>query len=116
MSSAARVPMPVGEHLIVTVAAGLADRDALFDVLCKAFEFPGHFGRNWDALFDVFSDFSWHPRAQRLAHVTVRHADTLPGLTAEQRETYRTLLADVINDRSSNSEPPSFAFQFPTRG
>lgn len=39
----------------------IATKAALLDALAKAFHFPGHFGRNWDALLDCLTDFSALP-------------------------------------------------------
>lgn len=35
------------------------DKNRLFAALAKAFRFPAHFGKNWDALNDCLTDLSW---------------------------------------------------------
>ncbi|MBV6409762.1 MAG: barstar family protein [Burkholderiales bacterium] len=39
--------------------AGVGSKDDLFARLATALEFPGWFGRNWDALADCLGDLSW---------------------------------------------------------
>ena len=39
--------------------AGVAEKGALLDRISSALQFPGWFGRNWDALEDCLSDLSW---------------------------------------------------------
>lgn len=39
--------------------AGVAEKGALLDRISAALQFPGWFGRNWDALEDCLSDLSW---------------------------------------------------------
>jgi RNAse (barnase) inhibitor barstar len=51
----------------------LNGKAALLRALAAAFAFPSHFGHNWDALIDSWSDLSWLPAA---GYVTVLlHAD-----------------------------------------
>ncbi len=39
--------------------AEVRDKDALFERLATALEFPDWFGHNWDALADCLGDLSW---------------------------------------------------------
>lgn len=39
--------------------AGVAEKGALLERISAALQFPGWFGRNWDALEDCLSDLSW---------------------------------------------------------
>lgn len=43
-------------------------RHEALDAIAKALDFPGWFGRNWDALEDCLGDLSWRPGA---GHVLV---------------------------------------------
>jgi Barstar (barnase inhibitor) len=41
--------------------AGCVDKEELLARVAAALEFPGWFGRNWDAFFDCLADLSWLP-------------------------------------------------------
>ena len=41
--------------------AQLKDEGELLGAIALAFDFPGYFGGNWDALLDCLSDMSWAP-------------------------------------------------------
>ena len=45
----------------VVDAAKLRSKQELLTSIAQAFDFPGHFGHNWDALLDCLSDFAWLP-------------------------------------------------------
>jgi hypothetical protein len=40
-------------------ATDLRTPSDIFDTFSETFEFPGYFGRNWDALAECISDLSW---------------------------------------------------------
>ena len=45
---------------VLKLDAGRArGKNGLLGLLAKAFKFPAHFGRNWDALHDSLTDLSW---------------------------------------------------------
>jgi hypothetical protein len=46
-----------GTHLVHIDAVGLATPEGLFEGMAAALDFPGYFGRNWDALYECFSDY-----------------------------------------------------------
>ncbi|QFQ95942.1 barstar family protein [Streptomyces phaeolivaceus] len=51
--------------------AGVTDKPGFMERCVRAFELPGYFGRNWDALADCLADLSWAPPARgRLVEVT----------------------------------------------
>ena len=70
-------------------------RAALFDEVARVLRFPGHFGRNWDALTDSLRDAT---AAGRVALV-VEHAEELLG--DEPPERLATLL-DILADASGS--------------
>jgi hypothetical protein len=66
---------------------------ALLDELARAFEFPAHFGWNWDALEDSLTDLEWlRGTGYRLA---VHAADRLLARDSSGYATFLALLADV---------------------
>jgi hypothetical protein len=50
---------PQGIQARVLDGARLSGKADLLRALAAAFHFPGHFGHNWDALIDCWSDMSW---------------------------------------------------------
>jgi RNAse (barnase) inhibitor barstar len=51
----------VNIHARVIDGAGIGGKADLLRALATAFQFPSHFGHNWDALIDCWSDLSWLP-------------------------------------------------------
>ena len=50
---------------IITVPAGVTEKNALFSFYAVAFIFPGYFGYNWDALEECLRDLgNWWPEGQ----------------------------------------------------
>ncbi len=50
-----------GVHGRVLEGASLKNKADLLSAVAAAFQFPGHFGNNWDALVDCWSDMVWLP-------------------------------------------------------
>jgi len=50
-------PSSPATHLVHIDAAALGTPEGLFDAMAAALDFPGYFGRNWDALYECFSDY-----------------------------------------------------------
>lgn len=49
----------------------MRNKSALFDEFSAAFQFPLHFGENWDAFYDCISDLQWlEPRADYIIAIT----------------------------------------------
>lgn len=65
----------------------IRDKPKLLKAVAKAYELPGHFGHNWDALLDCLSDFHWLPAKGYVC--ILLHADKLK---AADPQTYRTFL------------------------
>lgn len=66
---------------------------ALLEELARVFEFPPHFGRNWDALEDCLTDLTWRPGAGYWLFVYA--ADRLLADDPPSYDAFLTLLADV---------------------
>jgi len=65
-----------------------ATKRGLLSALARAFDFPSHFGQNWDALEDCLTDLEWLPAAGYL--LVIADADRL---LAGHEEDYRTFVA-----------------------
>jgi RNAse (barnase) inhibitor barstar len=71
----------------------LTSKAALLHALATAFAFPSHFGHNWDALIDSWSDLSWLPAA---GYVTVLlHADDFRTAHPRIHEEFVQVCSDV---------------------
>ncbi|MEW9527462.1 barstar family protein [Microbispora sp. NPDC049125] len=96
MASAAR-PLPHWLTVSTSPAPAVVDgracrtRAAFFEEVARVLRFPGHFGRNWDALADSLRDVT---RAGAVTLI-VDNAEEL--LSAEPSEQFATLL-DILAD------------------
>lgn len=82
------------QDFIVKVPPCIQTAEDLFLAYEKGGNFPGYFGRNWDALLDCLRDFSWTTQRR----VVIVHTD-LPLLDHEEdiRE-YLEILEMAVND------------------
>ena len=64
----------------------MSDEDVVFHAFMAAFDFPDHFGWNWDALSDCLRDLHWRPADAYI--VLIDNADEL---LAEERDRRGTL-------------------------
>ena len=74
---------------------GITNRADLFGMIQSAFEFPAHFGGNWDALLDMLRDLSWLPAS---GYIVFAH--NLEPLSAYDHASYDHLLG-VLHDATS---------------
>src|SRR5687768_7986527 len=58
-------------------------REPVFEAFARALDFPGWFGRNWDALEDCLTDLSWRKAA---GHVILLEGGSETGMLAEVLE------------------------------
>jgi hypothetical protein len=49
----------LGVHAVSIDGSQISSKLDLMSALSAAFDFPGHFGENWDALGDSLRDLSW---------------------------------------------------------
>jgi RNAse (barnase) inhibitor barstar len=96
-----------GVDLVARVPAGIAAREALFDLLQRELSFPAYFGGNWDALADCLRDLSWVEERR----VVVVHED-LPALDEGTLGTYLDVLSDCARDWKPG-EQHEFVVVFP---
>jgi RNAse (barnase) inhibitor barstar len=73
-----------------TALKGKAD---LLGAVAKAFDFPGYFGNNWDALVDCWSDMSWAPAPGYVCVLT--GADALRKAGPKVHDEFVTVCHDV---------------------
>jgi hypothetical protein len=65
----------LGLHTATIDASTISSKADLMSALATAFDFPGHFGANWDALDDSLRDLSWLETGNHA--LTVENARTL---------------------------------------
>jgi RNAse (barnase) inhibitor barstar len=73
----------------------ITNRAGLFRLIQSAFEFPAHFGGNWDALLDMLRDLSWLPAS---GYIVFAH--NLEPLSAYDHASYDHLLG-VLHDATA---------------
>jgi hypothetical protein len=100
-----RLANVLGTHKIVVRLLDGAHLDSKADLLrelAAELNFPGHFGNNWDAAIDCWSDLSWLPAK---GYVTILlHADKLQAAGADAHDGFLTIANDVA-DRWHEHDP-----------
>ncbi len=102
---AADVPAtPAGWRLGVLDGATITDAAGLLDGCAVALDFPGWYGRNWDALADCLRDLSWLPAGGYL--LLWRAADRLRGTDPTAFATACRIFVRVAAERQRLGLPP----------
>jgi RNAse (barnase) inhibitor barstar len=73
--------------------AGCLDKQALLGCAAAALEFPGWFGRNWDAFYDCLADLGWRPGPGHL--LVFEHTGDLLRTSPEVFETAVAILGEA---------------------
>jgi hypothetical protein len=73
--------------------AAVAGKEGLLKAVATAFGFPGHFGHNWDALIDCWSDLSWLPAKGYVC--VLLGADAMRAADREAHDTFLGVCGDV---------------------
>jgi hypothetical protein len=73
--------------------AGCAGKEELLDRTAAALEFPGWFGRNWDAFYDCLADLGWRPGTGHL--LIFEHAGGMRRNAPEAFDTAVAILGDA---------------------
>lgn len=81
------------DDIAVWIVLNIGDKQKLFDLLARNLHFPSYFGRNWDALNDLFSDFEWIPQRR----IFVLHEDLPLERESKDRKIYLEILIDTIS-------------------
>ena len=77
-------------------AATWTDKAGLLAACQQAFDLPGYFGYNWDALEECLNDLAWAPAGGYVILV-----DNVAVFAAHQPEEWATLLA-ILTDATAN--------------
>ena len=94
-------------HADLRLDDSLSTREQLFEAYGQALQFPGYFGKNWDAFIDCLSDLSWIDGDE----VAIVH-DALPALPPADLRSYLECLQDVLERLRPDDRPkPRFAFR-----
>jgi hypothetical protein len=91
---------------VLRICRGISEEETLFDEYSKRGQFP-YFGRNWDALLDCISDFSWISAPC----VWIVH-DDLPLKGSSGCRSYLEVLGTAIH-RTRRHNDPELHVQFP---
>jgi RNAse (barnase) inhibitor barstar len=78
----------------------ITDKDSLMSALDEKAHFPWYFGRNWDALLDLLTDFHWIKAAGYL--VLLRQPASLP---EQDFATFREVIAEASNRWQARGVP-----------
>lgn len=81
----------------------MRDKSRLFDEFSAAFQFPLHFGENWDGFYDCVSDLEW--LESRSGYVVVIVEPELVLLDAAQHEL--EVFLDVMKDAAASFATPA---------
>ena len=68
------------------------DRDSLLNALGETLEFPGYYGRNWDAAWDCLTELDWPTTQLLVVHLPI---PTGTPLVAADLEVFLELMADA---------------------
>jgi RNAse (barnase) inhibitor barstar len=102
---AGAVPVgPAGWRVGVLDGATITDAAGLLYGCAVALDFPGWYGRNWDALADCLRDLSWLPAGGYL--LVWRAADRLRGADPTAFGTACRIFARVSGERQRMGLPP----------
>ena len=99
-----------GETLLLTVPAGLVDKQAVLAWYAEALRFPSYFGENWDAFGDCLADLSWIVEEG----VLMAHRDVPLATEPADRSIYVDILANAVH-RWKDDQGHNFAVSFPRR-
>ncbi|WP_369216224.1 barstar family protein [Streptomyces flavofungini] len=93
-----------GWGVTVLSLTGVTDKAAFMERCAEAFGLPEWFGRNWDALADCLSDFSWAPEVTGRCVVVSgwqEYARAAPG----EWETAQEVFSDAVAHGRDGAHP-----------
>jgi hypothetical protein len=96
--------LPTEHDFVLKVKKGIQSEADLLSHYELEGNFPGYFGRNWDALLDCLRDFSWASQKR----IIIAHQDLPLENDVEGLRIYLDILETAINDWKEIREGPSF--------
>jgi RNAse (barnase) inhibitor barstar len=87
----------LGHHFLYANVGNAQTKQDLLDLLAEQFNLPAHFGKNYDALYDVLTDPIYKSGAQPGFIVVIEHIPTSPKFDKEAREQLLDIFRDVAD-------------------
>jgi hypothetical protein len=84
----------------VVIPANTSDKAEILAILAEGLRFPGWFGWNWDALYDMLGDLTWLARERE---VRIVHED-VPEVLDDVWSTYLSILTAAVDFRNSKPQ------------
>lgn len=84
----------LGQHFLYAYCAEAATKQQVLACIAQAFQFPRHFGKNFDALLDCLTDLPYKAGPQPGFLIVLEQLPNTPKFDREARET----LLDVFRD------------------
>ena len=103
------LPTSSGTTLVVRISAGRNRKRRILAQYAGQLRVPDYFGWNWDAFEECLRDLSW---LVGIEHVVIVHRDVPFATSAENQQTYLSILQDRLNETQANA--PSLRVIFPT--
>lgn len=97
----------LGQHFLFAHCAQALTKTQVLGVIARGFGFPGHFGKNFDALYDCLTDLPYRAGPQPGFIIVL---DQLPDTAKFDRES-REILLDVFRDAAEFWAGKKIAFR-----
>jgi hypothetical protein len=91
---------PAGAIRCIEIPVGIHTSAEFLELVSRALEFPGYFGRNWDAFEECIRDLSWFPPGQ----VVLKHQDLPLAAEIPSLKTYLEVLCGAVRKWSASGE------------
>lgn len=98
---------PVSQETHTAYIPTVINKQDLFTKLSDALFFPDYFGRNWDALVDLYRDFLWIEKR----NITIIHED-ISKLPIDDLKTYVEIVHMTIATWAYFTEHPTFCLYY----
>lgn len=99
--------LEAGHHFLVANCSNCTNKQQVLAEIAQNFDFPNHFGENFDALYDCLTSMMYKAGAQAGFVVVIEHIPSSPDFDKEARET----LLDVFRDSADYWEKKKVPFR-----